>query len=636
MRRLPIPLGVSGINQAHLGKVAERLEKELPGTHVYAAAAAPVGAAASPADIFPGSNFAAAVSYGDLTAAGVGTTTAVCTVGTNDFALAFGHPFTFLGSTSLSVHPANAVFVQPDPVFSPFKVANPGGVVGTLDQDRQAGIRGLLGPVPPAIPVDSTVTSTDDGATRSGTTRVNMQQFVPEISAFHLLGQLDRVFDRIGGGTSQIRWVINGTRASGAPFSVDVTNMYANTFDVTFESIFDPLFQLADIDENRFDDAKITGVQFTGSVSSTFTQYSLDSVLVRRPDGTLVPPPTDRPLRVVAGSRLNLRVVLVPYRNIGPVRNVDLSVVVPADTAGGFGSVQVLGGPGFDSEDPAGAASFDELLAQLRGLVPNNAVTASLHVTNFTPSGVIERRRSARQLVDKVVVGDSSFDIEVVQPRLARPGVVDGNVWKLRSSLSTGPATSTFTFGAATDRKLMGDWDGNGSLTPAVFRNGTWIVRPSGAFAPPNFTFGQAGDIPVAGDWDGDGRDGIGVYRGGRWLLRNNISTGPAHLDFTFGDATHRPVVGDWNGDGIDTIGRFRSGTWSVRNTNSAGPPTIEFNYGRVPGDRPVVGEWDGDGRDEAGVYRAGRWLLRNTLNSGPPSLDFTFGGAASRPVVWG
>jgi SpoIVB peptidase S55 len=228
MRRLPIPLGVSGINQAHLGKVAERLEKELPGTHVYAAAAAPVGAAASPADIFPGSNFAAAVSYGELTAAGVGTTTAVCTAETNDFALAFGHPFTFIGSTSLSVHPANAVFVQPD-VLAPFKVANPGGVVGTLDQDRQAGIRGLLGPVPPAIPVDSTVMSTDDGATRSGTTRVNMQQFVPEISAFHLLGQLDRVFDRIGGGTSQIRWVINGTRASGAPFSVDVTNMYANT-----------------------------------------------------------------------------------------------------------------------------------------------------------------------------------------------------------------------------------------------------------------------------------------------------------------------------------------------------------------------------------------------------------------------
>jgi hypothetical protein len=215
--------------------------------------------------------------------------------------------------------------------------------------------------------------------------------------------------------------------------------MYADTNDVSFISIFDAADQLFTIDRNGLEEAKITGVRFTGSVSSTFAQYSLNSVLVRLPSGQFVPAPTDRPLAVVAGSRLNLRVMLVPYRNIGPVRKLDLSVVVPPDTAGGFGSVQVIGGPGGGPGSPPAPASFDELLAQLRGLVPNNAVTARLTVENGTPSGLVTRQTSARKLVDKVVLGDRSFPITVVAPHRARPGVVDGNVWKLRSTLSSGP-----------------------------------------------------------------------------------------------------------------------------------------------------------------------------------------------------
>ncbi len=131
MRPLPIPLGVSGVNPAHRANVAERLEELLPGTRVYSAGAAAAGAAASPEEIFPGSNFAAAISTGDASAIGVGTTTAVCSAGDTELALAFGHPFDFLGATSMSAHPANAVVVQPDR-RAPFKVANPGGVVGTV------------------------------------------------------------------------------------------------------------------------------------------------------------------------------------------------------------------------------------------------------------------------------------------------------------------------------------------------------------------------------------------------------------------------------------------------------------------------------------------------------------------------
>ena len=85
-------------------------------------------------DIRAGGNIGAAVSYGDISFAGIGTTTAVC----GEHVLAFGHPMLWTGPASLSLHSADALYVQED-AFVGFKVANLGGPVGTVDQDRIAG-----------------------------------------------------------------------------------------------------------------------------------------------------------------------------------------------------------------------------------------------------------------------------------------------------------------------------------------------------------------------------------------------------------------------------------------------------------------------------------------------------------------
>jgi hypothetical protein len=79
----------------------------------------------------------------------MGTTTAVC----DGTALAFGHPFNCERRTPMSAHSADAILVQEDPSWSSFKVAKPGGVVGTVDQDRLAGVRAQLGTGPDVTPV---------------------------------------------------------------------------------------------------------------------------------------------------------------------------------------------------------------------------------------------------------------------------------------------------------------------------------------------------------------------------------------------------------------------------------------------------------------------------------------------------
>jgi hypothetical protein len=412
LRQLPLPLGVSGINPTRLDEVADRLEQQVPGSLVHAAGAAPVDTPGSPTAIAPGSNFATAISYGDVTVSGVGTTTVVCPGATGDVALAFGHPLGQLGVTALSVHPASAVHVQTDAVLGPFKVANAGGAAGTLDQDRLAGVRGLLGPVPAAIPVESTLVSSDDGTSRTGTTRVNMQQFLPVVAPDHMLANLDRVFDRIGGGTSEVRWVVTGERASGEPFTLDVGNRYADPADITSVSSTELAEQLALVDANQFEKVSITGVEVTGSISSTYMQHSLDGVLVRQPDGTYGPAPIAAPLQVVAGEPLELRLVLTPYQGGGEVRNVDLSLEVPADAEGALGELLVTGGRG--ASLPQVPASFDDLLAQLEGQAPNNAVTATLNAAAgpMPPTSAA----SARELVDQVVLGERLIPVEVVAP----------------------------------------------------------------------------------------------------------------------------------------------------------------------------------------------------------------------------
>ena len=121
-------------------------------TYRMGAAAAPGDGAAGPETIVAGGNLAATVSYGDITQGGVGTATSVC----NGKVVGFGHPMTFLGKTTLTLHPADALYIQDDPTLAPYKVANLGAPAGTITDDHLAGITGTFG----ALPATSVVRST--------------------------------------------------------------------------------------------------------------------------------------------------------------------------------------------------------------------------------------------------------------------------------------------------------------------------------------------------------------------------------------------------------------------------------------------------------------------------------------------
>ncbi len=154
LQPLRVPLSVSGLATERLNRLQSDADKAGLNVRVHAGSSAAAPAAAAPL-VRPaaGGNFASTLSYGDVTAAGVGTTTAVC----GDQAVAWGHPFNYLGPVTYGAHNATSLAIIKDETFGPFKLADIGAPFGTVDQDRLSGIRADLSAAPVTTPI-----TTDD------------------------------------------------------------------------------------------------------------------------------------------------------------------------------------------------------------------------------------------------------------------------------------------------------------------------------------------------------------------------------------------------------------------------------------------------------------------------------------------
>ncbi len=417
LSRLPLPMAVSGLSSRARQRLQDGFDRA--GTSVMvmsgSSAASPSGGVSLGTPV-PGGNFAGVISYGDLTAAGIGTTTYVC----DGQALAFGHPLLFSGRTSLGANDANALAVVDDPTFGPYKLAAVGELFGTLDQDRLAGIRAELGVAPTTIPVTSDVRSLDHGSQRHGRTDVADSRFVPDIAAFHLLGNLDAVGDRIGGGSSRLKWVVRGERADGDPFILRRANRYASQGDITFESIFELFEQLATIEANPFEKITFTDVDLEAALTEDYQAYSISAVKVSKNGGAFRPRES---LRARPGDELVVRAILRQYR--GERLRVDLPLTVP-DSAIGEGFLEVTGGSGSDffgldggclfdhqacSAGGGGGDGFDALLQSLKSAPKNHDLSAELVLFGF--EGEAEPIASTRERLDRVVDGSASIFISI-------------------------------------------------------------------------------------------------------------------------------------------------------------------------------------------------------------------------------
>jgi hypothetical protein len=368
--RLPMPTSVSGLSADRFGKAARRLGLDRRAMVTGGSA----GAGEAAGEIVPGGNIAMAQSYGDLTSAGVGTVTAVC----GDAVLAFGHPFSLTGRATASLHGADALYVQRDSTFGSFKVANPTAPVGVFTQDRMAGILGRLGPVPPTVPVTSTVT-TSEGNQRSGSTSIVDHRLSADLATMHLLANLDASFNGWRGGTGRLEWTIEVRRTDGTVARLRRSDVYSNSWDVVGDMPWDFYVQLATLLDNRMEPVDLVSVAQEAHLSTTFRQHRLGAVQVRQ-HHRWVTPGRRTLVRARAGGVLHVRAWLVP----APGSDVDKKLVhfrigMPR-SARGIARVLVSGGESRYDSPAGGADSLSALIRRLATAPTNSTLTVDLQV----------------------------------------------------------------------------------------------------------------------------------------------------------------------------------------------------------------------------------------------------------------
>jgi len=415
---LGVATGVSGVGANRLAKLTHARRAYFP-QGAYAAGQISPGAGTAD-DVVAGGNLAATYSYGDIVFGGVGTATSVC----DDRVVGFGHPMDFLGDTSLSLHPASALYVQPDSLGAPFKVANFGAPVGTIDQDHLTGITGSFGPTPNG----ATFTSKVSYKTRSreGSTTVTVPDAWASVAFYQQIANHDRVVDAIKKGSESQSWRIAGTQ-NGRPFSFTRSDRYTSSYDISYDASYelaDLMYLLGSVEGVDLDTVDITG---TVTDSTATYQVAGNEQLVK---GTWKRVSNRKPAVVKAGGRLQLRVVL--RGTDGSTVKIPYGFKVPKRAAGSKGQVFLTGGNDYYGEEyfyeEFGGATTLADIAKLVNGVHNDQVQVSFSLGASYPGGEGEcrgcrggdiQRDTTLGPADKVVGGFKRLKV-VVKPARAK------------------------------------------------------------------------------------------------------------------------------------------------------------------------------------------------------------------------
>jgi hypothetical protein len=401
LSRLKTPISVSGLTDRGLRHMQSAIDRQGLPFIPFVGSSASSNPQSPPGRVRAGDSFAAAMSLGDITAAGIGTTTFVC----DGRAVAFGHPFNWTGATTMAARAADTITIVKDSVFGSYKLANVAENLGTLTQDRLAGIVAELGAGPAGSPVTSTVTDLDTGRTRTGRSEAIFPDFLPFLAFEHLFMNVDVTIDRIGPGNAEMAYSIRGTRDGGATWELTRSSHYASPFDISFDTVADPAFTAELLQAFDGEDIQVTSIDVPRlDIEGAFEQYSVRSLLVW--NGSRYVRRDFAKAR--AGRTIKLRAILKPAHTTG-TKAVDLSLRVP-ETARRSGYIEVVGGGSIGAELPCfifeeecvddTGQTFDQLLRSLQTQPRGDALVARLRL------GDRERiRATAQRRQDAVVVG---------------------------------------------------------------------------------------------------------------------------------------------------------------------------------------------------------------------------------------
>ncbi len=344
-------------------------------------------------ELEPGSAVGVQLVRGDVSLGALGTVTYV----DEDRMLAFGHPFLKRGPTSFLMTNAY-IFTTIRGIESSFKVGSTGEVIGTISQDRGAGIAGEMNHYPGIIPMRMNIHSLDSGENREMAVQiVQDEEIAPILATASLLNAIDKAIDRTGSGTARVSFSISARGMPGEIYKRE--NMFYSPENVAEASLAEFYEFVAFLASNPHNPVTIMDIQTEISVSAERRTARILSA---------------QPLQMSAkpGETIDIEVKLKPYRSEPITRNV--SFTIPKEQGSGLLNLSVRGG------------GFFSLAALLKKLGAEGEI----------PKPTRKLPKSFDAMVKEFADRDRNHDIVVEPPGIEEVDESTGGDKKLKLKLS--------------------------------------------------------------------------------------------------------------------------------------------------------------------------------------------------------
>ena len=347
-------------------------------THLKPLKLTPVAVGDPPSDIAfgalePGSAVGVQLVRGDVSLGALGTVTYV----DGDRILAFGHPFLKRGPTGFLMTNAY-IFTTIRGLESSFKVGATGEVIGTISQDRGAGVAGEMNRFPGIVPMRMNIRSAESGDGREMAVQiVQDEEIMPILATASLLNAIDKAIDRTGSGTARITFEVAARGMPGETYKRE--NMFYSPENVAEASLAEFYELIAFLASNPHNPVTIMDIRADIDVSSERRTARILSA---------------RPVQISArpGETIDIEVKLKPYRSETITRTVSFTVPKEQNTGtlslsvrgGGFFSLAALlkkmGAEGGEVPKPSRKPpkSFEEMIKELAGRDRNNDIVVEL------------------------------------------------------------------------------------------------------------------------------------------------------------------------------------------------------------------------------------------------------------------
>ncbi|MCF0154969.1 MAG: SpoIVB peptidase S55, partial [Veillonella sp.] len=318
-----IPLGTPLMAYGFDANALDYLKGKLPNYkfQTYDTAAATGDDVAKP--LVPGGSVAALIVDGDLRLGAIGTVTYV----DGDQIVAFGHPYLKRGKSNYFMTNAN-IFTVVKSYESAFKMGSMGKEVGSVVEDRGAGIAGKVGAYEAGIPVRFHLRDLDMGQERNAWVKViDDQEMTPTLAATALYTFENKLIDRTGEGTAKVTYTITPRDKQYKPLTR--TNMFYSSESITEKSV-DEFYNVLDVlMNNRFINYEIQDIE----VKADLEQGKQTARIVDA---------TASPVIVSPGDTIVVDVTIEPFRGQKEVKEVFFKV--PEDQKMGPATLEVRGG----------------------------------------------------------------------------------------------------------------------------------------------------------------------------------------------------------------------------------------------------------------------------------------------------